>query len=47
MGTPEWLEPEPIIELFSSLPAYADFLNDYANYKGSLEEIKDELANQP
>ncbi len=46
MGPPEWLEPARIIELFSSLPAYADFLNDYAGYKESLEDIKDELANQ-
>lgn len=45
MGAPEWLEPERVIDLFGSLPIYADFLNDYTDYKESLESIKDELAN--
>ena len=45
MGAPEWLEPQPIIDLFDSLPTYADFLNDRADYKYSLESIADELAN--
>jgi putative transposase len=42
---PEWLEPGRIIDLFSSLPAYANFLNDYVDYKKSLDTVKDELAN--
>ena len=45
IGAPEWLQPKRVIELFGSLPIYADFLNDYAGYKQSLETIKDELAN--
>jgi putative transposase len=46
LGAPEWLHPERVIELFdSSLPIYADFLNDYANYKESLELIRNELAD--
>ncbi len=45
IGAPEWLETTPIVDLFGSLPVYADFLNDYADYKESLEEIADELAN--
>lgn len=42
---PEWLHPEPVVELFGSLPKYADYLNDYVEYKKSLEQIKEELAN--
>ena len=42
---PEWLQPDKIIELFGSLPIYADFLDDYEEYKKSLDEIKYELAN--
>lgn len=45
MGAPEWLEPARIIEIFGSLPIYADFLNDKAGYKESLEIISDELAH--
>ena len=45
-GPPDWLKPEPIVELFGSLPKYADFLNDYVDYKESLERIEDELANR-
>lgn len=44
IGAPEWLTPEPVIELFGSLPKYADFLNDEADYQESLEFIEDELA---
>ncbi len=46
LGAPEWLQPAPVIELFGSLPKYADFLNDYVGYKESLKDIKDELANE-
>lgn len=45
LSTPEWLHPEPVVELFGSLPKYADLLNDYVDYKKSLEQIKEELAN--
>ena len=44
-GAPEWLEPERVIDLFGSLPEYADFLNDYKGYKDSIEMIENELAN--
>lgn len=46
LGAPEWLRPMPVVELFGSLPKYADFLNDYADYKESLAIIEDELANR-
>lgn len=46
IGTPEWLEPERITSLFASLPVYADFLDDHADYKKSLEVIEDELADE-
>lgn len=45
MGAPEWLEPERLTRLFESLPVYADFLNDRADYKESLEIVMTELAN--
>lgn len=45
IGAPEWLEPERITSLFASLPVYADFLDDYVDYKKSLDAIEDELAN--
>lgn len=45
-GPPDWLNPDPIIQLFGSLPKYADFLYDYADYEQSLDDIADELANQ-
>lgn len=45
IGKPEWLKPQRVINLFGSLPIYADFLDDYVGYKESLEIIKDELAN--
>jgi len=46
LGAPEWLQPTPVIELFGTLPKYADFLNDHTDYKESLELIEDELANR-
>ena len=45
LGAPEWLEPQPIIDLFGSLPVYADFLNDRRGYRASLDDIKDERAD--
>lgn len=46
LGAPEWLKPGRVIELFETLPKYADFLNDYHDYKKSLVLIKTELANE-
>ena len=46
LGAPEWLNPEPVIELFGTLPKYADFLNDHADYKRSIAHMEDELANR-
>lgn len=45
LGPPEWLQPERVIELFGSLPKYADFLNDQDDFDASLTVIEDELAN--
>lgn len=45
VGRPEWLSPEKVIDLFGSTPVYADFLDDYVDYKKSLNVIKAELAN--
>lgn len=46
MEAPEWLEPGRITSLFESLPVYADFLNDYKDFKKSIVNIEDELANR-
>lgn len=46
IGQPEWLQPKKIIDLFGSTPIYADFLNDYIDYKKTFEEIKHGLANR-
>lgn len=46
IGQPEWLQQEKIIDLFGSTPIYADFLDDYEDYKKSLNEIKHELADK-
>ncbi|NTW62019.1 hypothetical protein HGB25_01235 [Candidatus Saccharibacteria bacterium] len=45
IGRPEWLQPDRIIELFTSLPVYADFLDDWEDYEKSLDDIRGELAN--
>ncbi len=45
IGRSEWLEPERLIELFPSLPHYADFLDNNSGYKKSLPRIVGELAN--
>jgi len=45
IGQPEWLQQGRIIELFTSLPVYADFLDDSEEYEKSLEFIKGELAD--
>ncbi len=46
IGMPDWLQPEKIIDLFGSTPVYADFLDDYTDYKKSLDEIKRTLADK-
>lgn len=46
IGQPEWLHPEKVIDLFGSAPVYADFLDDYKDYKQSLDEIKQGLADK-
>lgn len=45
-GQPEWLQQDKIIELFGTLPLYADFLDDAEDYEDSLDDIKYELANK-
>jgi len=44
-GQTEWLQQDRIIELFGTLPVYADFLDDTEDYEKSLDDIKYELAN--
>jgi putative transposase len=46
IGESDWLRPQKIIDLFGSAPIYADFLDDYKDYKQSLKEIKDILADK-
>lgn len=45
IGQPEWLQQGRIVELFDSLPVYADFLDDYEDHKAALKDLKRELAN--
>jgi PII-like signaling protein len=45
IGQPEWLQQDKVIDLFESLPVYADFLDDSNDYEESLDDIKYELAN--
>lgn len=40
---PAWLKPKRILSMFNG--DYMEFLNDYEDYKQSLEEIKYEMAN--
>lgn len=46
IGHPDWLQEEKVIDLFGSTPIYADFLDDVEDYKSTLDEISDELANK-
>ncbi len=41
----EWIEVEPIIELFNSIDDYETFLEDYKDYKQTLKETERALAN--
>lgn len=45
IGQSEWLQQGKIVELFGSMPIYADFLDDNEDYNESLDDIKYELAN--
>ena len=45
IGRPEWLQPERIVDLFASLPHYADFLDDHEGYKESLLDVGQDMAN--
>jgi len=40
----EWIKPSKIKEIFISEENYLNFLNDYVDYKRSLDKIKSELA---
>jgi putative transposase len=46
VGLSDWLQPQRIIDLFGSTPIYADFLDDYKDYRKSLKMIKSSLANK-
>ena len=41
----EWVMPERILELFSSMEAYREFVADYEDSQRTIEAIKHELAN--
>lgn len=43
--SPEWLQPQPILELFTSSVAYSNFIEDYADHKASLASMKHMLAD--
>lgn len=41
----EWLKKESIASLFQDDKDYRNFLNDYRDYKDSIEELKWDLAS--
>ena len=43
--TASWVQPHRILELFDDKKEYANFVNDYKDYKETLDEIKHELAD--
>lgn len=45
IGRPEWLQSERTVDLFASLPHYADFLDDHEGYKESLLDVGQDMAN--
>ncbi len=45
LGAPSWLQPSLIIDLFGTLPEYADYLDDEAAYRRDLDELRSELAS--
>ena len=42
-GAREWIDPQPILELFSSLKQYEDFVADYEDVQRERDSIKREL----
>lgn len=42
---PEWLHTAPILDLFASQAAYAEFAADYIGQKEIMDALKHELAN--
>ena len=43
--SPDWLNNERVLEMFSSPKAYLEFVNDYKDIRDVYEAIKHELAN--
>jgi putative transposase len=42
---PEWIKPSKILGCFADKKEYADFVDDYENYKNELSDLKHILAN--
>lgn len=45
IGHPEWLQEEKLLQAVGSLPIYADFLDNIAEYTRNKKSIKNKLAN--
>ena len=45
IGQSDWLQQDRLVDLFPSLPHYADFLDNSSDYEKSLLHIAEELAN--
>lgn len=41
----KWIESRPILELFSSIDAYKEFVDDYEDMQRTRDAIKSEMAN--
>jgi len=40
-----WLKPDRVLEIFDSVADYKNFVTDFADYKESLDDIREELAD--
>lgn len=44
-GTPEWLDPDDILKMFTSNEDYVNFVSDYETMRDMLAEMKYQLAD--
>lgn len=45
-GTPEWLDPDDILKMFTSNKDYVNFVSDYETMRDMLAEMKYQLADK-
>jgi hypothetical protein len=42
----DWVNPKPIVDIFSSPSEYLEFISDYKEYSESLDELRSQLADK-